>query len=312
MSLALVFDDFGTPDVLHLGQVPTPQPGPGQVRIAVRSASVNPVDWKIRSGASRGFPGLSLPHVTGLDASGVIDAIGADVRGWAVGDEIFGQTVTGAAAEHALLENFARKPAGMSWDTSAALPSAVETGLRAIDVLGVGPDDVLVVNGVAGGVGLAAAQFALARGARVLGTASQQRHDSLAALGIESVTYGEGLSERLLALSPSISRALDAAGNGILPELVELVGGDSSHVVTVADHRAAESGVVFTAGQERRYWEAFDRAVELWSDGRFQMPIAQVFPVADGAAAHAASESGHVFGKIVIRVTGGVVQPDRS
>jgi NADPH:quinone reductase-like Zn-dependent oxidoreductase len=299
---ALVFEEFGPPEVLHVGSVPLPSPGDGQVRIAVHAASVNPVDWKLRAGLAKDFPGLSLPHVTGMDAAGVVDAVGAGVEEWRVGDEVFGPTVTGAAAEHALLEAVARKPRGMSWETAAALPSGSETGLRAIEILGLSAGEVLVINGVSGGVGLAAARFALARGARVIGTAGPGRAEALAELGIESVTYGDGMSDRIRALAPSVDKALDVAGNGVLPELVALVGGDTSRVVTLGDPAAGSLGVTYTTGQERRYWEALDLATDLWAEGRFDLPIARSFSLDEGAAAHTASESGHVLGKIVFSI----------
>jgi NADPH:quinone reductase-like Zn-dependent oxidoreductase len=280
--------------------MPEPEPGPGQVRIRVRAAAVNPVDWKIRSGASAAFHAVQLPAITGLDAAGVVDAVGEGVSDWRVGDEVAGVAESGAAADLALLTHVARKPAKTSWVDAAALPSVAETGLRAVDLLDVGSGDVVVVNGAAGGVGLAAAQFAMARGAAVVGTASERNHDALRALGIEPVLYGEGMAERVRAVRSNVHRALDATGHDALPALLALVHGDPARVITVADATAPQLGVRFTTGAERRYWEALPLALDLAASGRFRVPVAGTFPLHEGAAAHRLSESGHVLGKLVL------------
>ena len=296
---ALMFEEYGPPDVLHVGDLPEPHAGPGQIRIAVRAAGVNPVDWKIRSGASAGFHRIELPHIPGFDAAGVVDEVGSGVDAVRVGDEVFGSTATGASAEYAVLAAWTRKPPELSWAEAAALPSAVETGLRAVDLVGVAAGETVIVNGAAGGVGLAAAQFALARGAAVVGTASEANHDYLQGLGITPLRYGDGLAGRVRALTPRVERAVDAAGHGALPDLIALTG-DASRVITVADGAAADLGVRFTTGAERRYWEAFDLAVALSGSGRFTLPVARTFALADAPEAHRHSESGHVRGKLVL------------
>jgi NADPH:quinone reductase-like Zn-dependent oxidoreductase len=266
----------------------------------VRAAAVNPVDWKIRSGASAAFHAVTFPAISGLDAAGVVDAVGEGVTEWRIGDEVFGVAEGGAVAEHAVLAHAARKPPGLSWATAAALPSVAETGLRAVDLLGVQGGDALVLNGAAGGVGLAAAQLAIARGATVVGTAADRNHDALRELGITPVRYGDGMVDRVRAVQPRTDRALDAAGHDALPALLALVGRDPDRVITVADGGAAALGIRFTTGAERRYWEALPLAAELAVAGRFTMPIARTFSMDEGAEAHRISESGHVLGKLVI------------
>jgi len=209
---AVMFSEYGGPEVLHVADVDAPRPGPGQVRVAVRAAGVNPIDWKARSGVIRDVMPLQLPVVDGREAAGVVDAVGTGVNGVAPGDEVFGFAVGGAAAEEALLDDFARKPAGLSWEEAAALPVAVETSLRVFGILGgVGEGQTLVVNGAAGGVGVAAVQIARARGARVIGTASEANHEFLRSLGAEPTTYGDGMVQRIRAL------ALAAAGRLSMP-----------------------------------------------------------------------------------------------
>jgi NADPH:quinone reductase-like Zn-dependent oxidoreductase len=186
---------------------------------------------------------------------------------------------------------------------AAALPAAVETAARALDQLGVGSGSTLLVNGASGGVGSAAVQLAVAREARVIGTASPANQDYLRSLGAEPVTYGEGLAGRVRALAPGgVDLALDVAGSGVLPELIELAGA-AGHVVTVADFAGAqEYGVRFSRGDAGRATYVLGEIGELIESGRFSLPVAQTFPLADIARAHRVSEDGHVRGKLVLVV----------
>src|SRR4051812_10345011 len=154
---AVIFNEYGGPEVLQVGDVPEPHPGPGQVRIAVRAAGVNPIDWKMRSGAMREMMPLDFPALDGREASGVVDEVGDGASGVAAGDEVFGFAVGGAAGEYAVLDDFARKPAGLSFEEAAGLPVAVETSVRVFTVLGgLSEGQTIVINRAAGGVGTAA------------------------------------------------------------------------------------------------------------------------------------------------------------
>lgn len=298
------FSRFGGPEVLELVELPDPEPGRGQVRVAVRAAGVNPIDWKVRSGSMGG----DLPKRTGQEVAGVVDKLGDSVTGVAVGDEVFGGAAGGGgAAELALVENYAPIPASLDFAGAAALPVAVETAMRTLDVLGVTAGHTVVIHGASGSVGIAAVQFARSRGARVIGTASEANHDYLREFGAEPTTYGEGLVERVRELvggsDPVVDRALDAAGGGVLPALVELTG-SPERVVTIADYPGAEqTGVPFSGGMgPERAWHALADAAELIEAGRFRLPVAQTFPLAQIAEAHRISESGHPRGKLVLIV----------
>jgi NADPH:quinone reductase-like Zn-dependent oxidoreductase len=300
MVKAVRFSQFGGPEVLELADLPDPHPGPGQIRIAVRAAGVNPSDWKKR----RGQMDQELPQTMGYEAAGVVDELGAGVTDVAVGDRVFGLSAEGAAqAELALLSWYAPVPPSLGFPGAAALPSAVETATRALDQLGVRSGGTLLVNGASGSVGSAAVQLAGARGARVIGTASPVNHDYLRSLGAEPVAYGEGLVERVLALAPDgVDVALDAAGSGVLPELIGLAGG-AGHVVTIADFVGArEHGVRFSSGEAGRALYAIGEIGELIESGRFSLPVARTFPLAEVAEAHRVSEQGHVRGKLVLLV----------
>jgi NADPH:quinone reductase-like Zn-dependent oxidoreductase len=298
---AVMFTEYGGPEVLHVADVEEPHPGPGQIRVAVRAAGVNPVDWKARSGMLREVMPVSFPAIDGREAAGVVDEVGPDVADVAVGDEVFGFAVGGAAAEYAILTDVARKPADLSWEEAAALPVAVETSVRVFTVLGgVGEGQTIVIDGAAGGVGSAAVQLARARGARVIGTASERNHDFLRSLGAEPTTYGEGLVERVRALAPEgVDFAFDTAGQGSVPDLIALTG-DPARVATIADFGAAALGAKVTGGGDFRATEALGEAAALFESGRLQVPVAQTFPFAQAAEAHRISQEGHVRGKLVL------------
>src|SRR3954470_18860981 len=250
---AVTFTDYGGPEVLHVAEAEDPHAGPGQVRIAVRASGVNPIDWKARSGMLREVMPVEFPVIDGYEAAGVVDEMGDGVEGVSTGEEVFGFAVAGAAAEYAVLDDFARKPAGLSFEEAAGLPVAVETSVRVFNVLGgLGEGQTIVINGAAGGVGTAAVQLARARGARVIGTASERNHEFLRSLGAEPTTYGEGMVERVRALAPDgVDLAFDTAGQGGVRDLIELTG-DPAKVATIADFGAASLGVKVTGGSEGR------------------------------------------------------------
>jgi NADPH:quinone reductase-like Zn-dependent oxidoreductase len=301
---AVRFSQFGGPEVLEIVDLPDPHPGPGQVRIAVRAAGINPSDWKKREG----LMDPELPQTLGYEAAGVVDELGEGVADVAVGDRVFGFSAEGAAqAELAVLSYYAPIPPSLDFPGAAALPAAVETATRALDQLASGGTSgsggTLLINGASGSVGSAAVQLAVLRGARVIGTASPANHTYLRSLGAEPVAYGEGLVERVRALAPAgVDLALDVAGSGVLPELIELAGGPE-HVVTIADFVGAqEHGVRFSRGDAGRALHSLADVGALIESGRFSLPVAQTFPLAEVAAAHRVSQDGHVRGKLVLTV----------
>jgi NADPH:quinone reductase-like Zn-dependent oxidoreductase len=295
---AVRFSQFGGPEVLEIVDLPDPHPGPGQVRIAVRAAGVNPSDWKKRAG----LMDEELPQTMGYEAAGVVDELGEGVADLSVGDRVFGFSAEeGAQAELAVLAYYAPVPPSLDFATAAALPAAIETATRALDQLGVGRGSTVLVNGASGSVGGAAVQLAVARGARVIGTASPANHEYLRSLGAEPVAYGAGLAGRVRALAPDgVDLALDVAGSGVLPELIELAGG-AGNVITVADFAGAqEHGVRFSRGDAGRALHALDEIGGLIESGRYLPPVVQAFPLAEVAEAHRVSEHGHSRGKLVL------------
>ena len=312
---AVQFTRYGPPDVVHVAEVEEPHAGPGQVRIAVRASGLSPGETLVRSGAVRDAIPVEFPYRTGFDAAGVVDEVGEDVTGVAIGDEAFGMTTTtarGANADFTVLAHWAPKPAAWTWEEAGGAAGSAETATRVLDRLAVGDGHTLLVQGAAGAVGAVTVQLAVARGARVLGTASEHNHDLLRSLGAEPTTYGAGLAERVRALAPAgVDAVFDCAG-GALPDLIAIAG-DPARVVTIADLTAVVHGVHISHGAPSDDTSAaagaaadplavhgLAIAVELAGEGRLRVPLAAAFPLTEAAAAHELSESRHARGKIVL------------
>ncbi|MBB4926704.1 NADP-dependent oxidoreductase [Kitasatospora kifunensis] len=292
------FAEFGGPDVLHLIDAEEPHPGPGQVRIAVLAAGVNPVDWRLREGQILGAHPIELPAGVGLDAAGVVDEVGEGVDAVTVGDHVFGEG-TDTYAEFAVLSAWARLPQGLTFEEAAGYPSVVETALRIIRQVGVRSGQTLLASGASGGVGSAVLQIARDRGITVIGTAGAANQDYLRSLGALATTYGEGWVERVRRLG-RIDAALDLAGSGVIRELVELTG-DPQKVISIADLGAPEFGVRFS-GVAGSMPEALTEAADLISRGKLHIPVEKSYPLAEAAAAHIDSQAGHTRGRRVMVV----------
>ncbi|WP_431039841.1 NADP-dependent oxidoreductase [Streptomyces sp. P9-1] len=294
------YHEYGDTTVLTVEEAPDPAPGPGEIRIRVAAASVNPVDWKVRSGAVRDVLPVDLPAIPGRDAVGRVDRTGAGVEGVGIGDRVFGLGgVTGATAELAVLSAWAPAPAEWSDAEAAGAALGAVTALSGLKALGPLPGRTLLVEGAAGGVGGAAVELAVAAGATVIGTAGPHNHAFLTELGAVPTTYGEGLAERLAVVAPQgIDLVLDTAASGSLGELVRIAG-NPSRVVTVADHQGAgRLGVRVADAVNDPAWLA--EAAALGAQGRYTPRVERTYPLEEIAKAHAHSEGGHVRGKIVV------------
>jgi len=297
---AAQFSQYGGPEVLEIVDLPDPHPGPGQVRIVVHAAGISATDPKLRAGTLR-F-GAELPQTTGRDVAGVVDEIGENVTDLAVGDRVFGVSDDGAgAAELALLTYRAIIPPSLGFVDAAGLPVALETATRALNQLGVASGSALFINGASGGIGSTAVQLAVARGARVIGAASAANQSYLSLLGAEPVTYGKGMVDQVRILAPGgVDIALDVAGSGVLPQLIDVAGG-TQNVVTLADFQGStEHDVLFSNGFLGHAFHALAEIGELIEAGRFWLPVDRTFPLAEIAEAHRTSEHGHVRGRLVL------------
>ncbi|MFD9009199.1 NADP-dependent oxidoreductase [Streptomyces sp. NPDC059552] len=299
MARAITFSEYGAPEVLRLSEVTPPEPGPGQVRIRVRAASVNPFDMKVRSGRMADAVPARFPMILGLDAAGVVDAVGG-TAGAAVGDEVLGAAVGGSYSEYALLDRPVAKPGALSWEAAASLVTVGLTAFRVLAELGVQAGQTLLVHGAAGGVGTVAAQLAVARGITVVGTAGEHDLERVTALGATAVRYGDGWPERVRAAAlQGVDFVLDTSGAGVLAESVALTS-DSARVLTIADMSAAQHGVVFSTGSADRTGESLPELVRLAAEGKVSVPVWRTYPLAEAAQAHADLEARRNRGKAVL------------
>ncbi|GAA1733718.1 NADP-dependent oxidoreductase [Microbacterium paludicola] len=235
-------------DTLTVSDVPEPKLGPGSVLIEVRAAGVNPVDWKLMAGGLDAMMDAIFPVIPGWDVAGVVVALGPDVPEFEVGDEVIAYARKdvvqgGTFAERVAVPAaaVAPKPRTLNWEQAGGLPLAGGTALRTLDRLGVVEGDTVLIHAAAGGVGSIAVQIAVARGARVIGTASPANHEFLRGLGAEPVEYGEGLAERVRALAPEgVDAVADFVGGQLETTLAVLREGGRH--ASVAEAGVAEHG----------------------------------------------------------------------
>jgi NADPH:quinone reductase-like Zn-dependent oxidoreductase len=296
---ALQFTTYGGPEVLAWAEAPDPHPGPGQIRIEVRAASVNPLDWKIFSGAMAGGAPLDGTGYLGFDAAGVVDEVGEGVSGVSVGDDVLGRGQH-TQAEYAVLDAWAVKPSSVDWAVAAAAGVAGETGERGLRLLGVRSGDTVFVDGGAGGVGAVAVQMAVARGARVIASAGAANHDYLREIGATPVLYGDGVADRVRsAAGGPVHAVFDVAGRTPIEELISLVP-EPSQVVSIANFAAGEAGARATGGgEDSRPMQALAEVAELLAGNQLVIKV-QTFPFARAAEAYRISQAGHVRGKLVL------------
>jgi NADPH:quinone reductase-like Zn-dependent oxidoreductase len=296
---AVVITAVGDPSVLREAEIDTPEPGAGQIRVRVRAIGVNPLESKIRAGA---IP-VPLPAVLGFEFAGVVDVLGTEVSDVQPGDRVVGwpDGTIGSYAELTISSSYVLLPDAVSFEEAAAILVAADTASRVLAELGVRPGETLLIHGAGGAVGSVATQLAVARGARVIGTAGEASLEYVESLGATAVPYGDNLADRVRAAAPEgVDAVLDAAGKGALPVSIDLRGG-TSRIVTIADPAAGDLGVTFSAGTPaNRNLDGVRDALQMLSDGRLTVRIGHVLPLRDAAVAHRLSESGHPGGKILL------------
>lgn len=298
---AVQFDHYGDPSVLEVVDVATPVVGSGEVLIRVRAAAVNLIDLKRRRGElAQVFPD-TFPATLGIDASGVVEAVGEDVTDASVGDEVFGGATSGAYAEQCTLHNWFAKPASLSWEVAASLPTIAETAARCVGELLPQPGEVVLIFGAAGGVGSLATQLVLARGATVIGvvTSTEQR-EAIERFGATAVSAGPDLVERLRNSGiDRVDAVLDTSGAGVLEVAVTLAGGPE-RVVTIADMGAAALGVRFSGADPVRAYDQIPAVAAGVADGSLSVPAPVVRDLADAIEVHRDIEARRLSGKVVL------------
>lgn len=298
---AIQYNEYGGPEILQNVEIDKPRAKAGQIRISTQTVGVNPADWKRFTGYFRDFMPIEFPAGVGFEAAGIVDEIGEGVTGVAIGDAVFGLGIN-TLAEHAVLTSWAAKPEDMPYEVAGGLAVVSEAGLRCLEEVGAKTGQTILISGAAGGVGSAVIQFARQRQITVIGTASGPKHDYLRELGAIPTTYGPGLADRVKDLAPQgVDIALDLAGAGNIPELIEIVR-DAPSVLSASDFSAPQHGAKFTTQQMSNPESALTEAAQLYTKGALRLSVEKVFPLAQAANAYALSAEGHVTGKLVISI----------
>ena len=301
---AVRYDRYGGIEVLEVREVDPPAPGPGEVLVRVRAAGTNPGEAKVREGVYAERWPSTFPSGQGSDLAGVVEALGPGVTGWAPGDEVVGWVDDRSShAELAAVPvgQLVRKPEGLPWEQAGALHVVGATAWAAVEAVGAGAGDVVVVSGAAGGVGSLAVQLAATRGARVIGLASPANHEWLAEHGAIPVAYGEGVEQRIRAAAPDgVDAFIDTHGDGYV-DLALALGVPAERIDTIIDFAAAARTGVRTDGNAvgARAEVIAELAARL-ADGRLDMPVAGTYPLERVRDAYRELERGHTRGKIVL------------
>jgi NADPH:quinone reductase-like Zn-dependent oxidoreductase len=297
---------YGEPaKVLRLDEVVVPNPNAERIRVKVHACALNPADWAV----CQGFFPAPPPRGIGFDVSGTVDAIGEGVTGVKIGDQVFGIPdymgyPTAGASDYAVLMVWAPVPEGLDLVEAAALPMAVETATRSIDLLGLTSGQSIMVNGGGTMTGFAAVQIALLRGAEVIATAGETFAARLRDLGAKVTPYGDGMVERVRELAGGAPDfALHTARvKGVLPDLVKIVDGDPHRVMSFSDFDEGGLGVR-TTGREKGVVHRYDvlpQYAQLSAEGRFTIPIARTFALEDWPKALDLSLNNRAHGKLVL------------
>ncbi|MFC4224123.1 NADP-dependent oxidoreductase [Lysinibacter cavernae] len=304
---AVVYEEFGGPGVLQIVTVPDPEtPVDNQVVIEVRAVGINPYDRKVRSGLvplkDPKFPRGICSDFAGVVVEAGSEAVHADGSQILAGHEVMGWSIGGSLRELVRVRSaqLARKPASLDWTVAGSLTTPGLTAVAALETLNIGPNDTVLLSAASGSVGVLYAQLAIARGATVIGTASERNHDVLRAHGILPTTYGPGLADRVRAIAPEgITAVQDNAGRETVEAGLEL-GLPADRICSIVDYGAiAEFGIV-SPGQYVRSAVTLGVLAQRAADGDLDLPIANVFPLDRVVDAFTLLESGHSGGKIVI------------
>lgn len=302
---AVVATAYGGPEVLRVTPIEVPVPGPGRVLVEVRAAGVNVFDTKVYSGALGTDP-ARLPLRLGTEVAGVVAAVGPDSP-HEVGAEVIAFPVSGGYATHVLARDAAvfPKPGGLTFAQASGLMQVGATAVHLLEATGVGAGDVVLLHGASGGVGTAVVQLAVARGATVIGTASERRLAAVRALGATAVRYGEGLADRVRQAAPSgVDVALDTAGTDEAVDVSLALVADRSRIATIVAFGRADTGIQVLGGADDPGTAIRDAAradlVSLAGQRRLAIPVDRTFLLDDAGAAHTHLLSGRAAGKIVL------------
>lgn len=308
---AIRFHRYGDAAVMQLDEVPLPEPGAGEVRVRIRLAGVNPVDWKLREGWFRDGLALHLPVSCGCDLAGVIEALGPDAGHWRVGDPVMAMLAAGGAGTYAdaavaPAHALASIPPDLDFATAAALPMGALTASLCLRALGRPLEGRrIVVHGAAGNVGSLAVQIARASGAWVAGVSRTDGVAAVRALGADAaIDYADPWSG--LALEADL--VVDTLGDAFATASLGLLKPGGHLVSTLGignDLRAAAEarGIACSAVGAQPDGAELERLARWAAEGRLRPTIGHRFPLAEAAAALTLVQMGRASGKVVLEVS---------
>jgi NADPH:quinone reductase-like Zn-dependent oxidoreductase len=308
---AVAVNDWGGRHRLELMELDPPPVAPDGVLVRARAAGLNPVDFKMREGKLVDRFPAHFPVILGWDVAGVVEAVGPAVTWFKPGDEVYGyirrhnlQYGTYAQYSTAPEGYFAPKPPTLSFEEAAAVPLAALTAHQSLEALGLRSGETLFVGGGAGGVGHFAVQLAVARGARVIATASEGNHDFLRSLGAEPLVYGDGhVAERVreLAQHGHADAALDLFGGESQQQAFDVLR-DGGRIASIASPPEPREHIEVNYVYVRPSGYDLNEMNELIAEGVLRPHIEEVFPLERAGDAMERLEGGHVRGKLVLSI----------
>jgi NADPH:quinone reductase-like Zn-dependent oxidoreductase len=315
---AIVYDRFGGPDVLHQADMPVPKPGPTEVLVQVAYAAVNPVDWKIREGHMKDSYPYEFPIIPGWDASGIVIGAGTSVSLYKQNDKVYAYCRkpvihAGAYAEFITLDEsmVSRMPRNFGFKDSAAIPLAGLTAWQAlVDIAKVQPGETVLVHAGAGGVGGYGIQIAKNIGAGVLTTASLRNHELVRSYGADvAIDYArEDFVQTILNdVKGGVDVVFDLLGGDITLRSIRALkrGGRLVSSVGISDEAMANANGKNVKASQFLVQPSGRQLAEmaiLFEEGRLRVPPLREYDLRDAAAAQSLSQTGHIQGKIVLKV----------
>lgn len=304
MPKAVRFNQYGDIDVLQIVDVERPEPGPRQVLVQVKAAGINPGEAAIRKGLLHQRWPATFPSGEGSDLAGIVAAVGEEVQGFAVGDEVIGFTDNRAShAEFVVVEasHLIPRARKVSWEVAGALFVAGTTAYAAIRAVSLKQGDTVAVSGAAGGVGSIVVQLAVREAAKVIGLASPTHHQWLKDHGVIPVAYGEGIEQRIRAASDNhLDAFIDTYGADYV-ELALNLGVRPERIDTIANFEAvAKYGVKAEGNAQGASAAVLTELAQLIDKGELEIPIARTYPLTEVREAYRDLEQRHTRGKIVL------------
>lgn len=303
---AAIINEYGDNHVVRLADIAVPEPRAGEVRVSIRAAGVNPVDWKIRDGAGQRM-GLRLPIHLGGEISGLVEKLGDDVSGFEVGDAVYGIIASGGFAEYAIARvgDIARKPAGLDFAQAAAVALGALTSWQALfDVAEVRSGQKLFITNASGGVGSLAVQIAKSSGVHVTAMASARNEDYVRSLGAdEFVAHDRQVFERSVHHMDAV---FDTVGGEVFQRAFATLtkGGIMVTAVAFPKDEAQQYGVAAARIACKADADQLTAIGKLADAGKLRAKIATVLPLSGVTQALELVQAGRTGGKVVLQITG--------